>query len=151
MIAVDMRSMNAFRDDLALAGTVLRSEPPEFDDRFEDMQRFREFLADEAAHRAAMGDEGYEAMHQFYRWNAQNAVLSYASVTTASLAWLFDVPRLCIANPFPAQWDAMFREAPLRIELGELPMKSGESALFKQRVQTGSASQRNVVMGHNRK
>lgn len=139
MIAVDVRSMNAFRDDLGLAGMALR-RAPDYDDRFEDMQRFRKFIADEASLRAAMGDAKYEAMHQFYRWNAQNAVLSYASVTMGSLAWLFDVPRLPIANPFPAQWDAMFRSAPLRIELGELPMKSGESTLFKQRVQTAVAA-----------
>lgn len=140
IIAVDVRSMSAFRDDLAIAGMADRDDYMDGRDRFEDMRTLREFIAEEASNRAALGCAKYEAMLQFYRWNAQNSALAYASVTTGSLAWLFDVPRRGIFNPFPKQWDTMFRSAPLRIELGELPTKPGESTQFKQRVQAEVAA-----------
>lgn len=140
MIVVDVHSMSAFRADLAIAGMVDRDDFVDRDDRFEDMRTLREFIAKEAYNRAALGGTKYDAMLQFYRWNAQRSALAYASVTTGSLAWLFDVPRRGICNPFPKQWDTMFRSAPLRIELGELPTKPGESTQFKHRVQAEVAA-----------
>jgi hypothetical protein len=138
-IAVDVRSMSAFRD-LAIAGMSDRDDYMDGRDRSEDMRTLRDFIEQEASNKVALGDAKYDAMLQFYRWNAQSSALAYASVTTRSLAWLFDVPRRGILNPFPKQWDTMFRSAPLRIELGKLPMKPGESTKFKHRVQAEVAA-----------
>jgi hypothetical protein len=137
-ISIGARSMSAFREDLVLAATALRdldmADPTQYEP-YAEMRHFRDLIENEPSHRSRLGDSLYDAFFKMSSWSAQQAVLSQASVTTATLAWLFDVPKTGIANPFPAMWDKMFRNSSLRLQVGELPIRSGEAADFKQRIE----------------
>jgi hypothetical protein len=52
---------------------------------------------------------------------------------------LFDVPKTGIATPFPAMWNDMIQTSGLRMHIGELPTRSGEAALFRERVEASVA------------
>ncbi|HZV07562.1 MAG TPA: hypothetical protein VE999_20925 [Gemmataceae bacterium] len=145
-ITIGARSMSAFLHDLALASTAereLETDDPAFQyergSAHEDMRHFRDLIDNEAAHRARLGNALYDAFLKMSRWSTQQAVLAQASVTPASLAMLFDVPKTGIATPFPAMWNDMIQNSSLRMHVGELPTKSGEAALFKQRVEASVA------------
>jgi hypothetical protein len=137
-ISVGVRSMPAFREDLALAATALRDlelDDPTQHEPYEEMRHFRDLIENEASHRSRLGDSLYDAFLKMNRWSTQQGVLSQASVTTATLALLFDVPKNGITNPFPAMWDEVFRDSALRLQVGELPTREGESTLFRQRIE----------------
>jgi hypothetical protein len=146
-IMVIARSLPAFLGDLALAADALRhldqDDPSDWQERdrgHEEIRHFRDLIDNEASHRRRLGDSLYDAFFKMTRWSAQRTLLSHASLTTAQLDWLFDVPKTPIANPFPAMWDQMVRESSLRMQVGELPTKSGESAPFKKQIEKSAAA-----------
>jgi hypothetical protein len=145
-ITIGARSMSAFLHDLALASTAERElemdDPASQYERgraHEDMRHFRDLIDNEAAHRARLGSTLYDAFFKMSRWSTQRAVLVQAGITPASLAMLFDVPKTGIATPFPAMWNDMIQNSSLRMHVGELPTRSGEAALFRQRVEASVA------------
>jgi hypothetical protein len=142
-IMISARSMSAFLSDLELAAEALRhlheDDPARWYEKeqgHDEIDSFRDLIQNEASHRRRLGDSLYEAFFKMTRWSAQRALLSHSSIATAHLAWLFDVPKTAIANPFPAMWDQMFRDSALWMNVGELPTKTGQSTSFKQQIET---------------
>ena len=145
-IMVGARSLSAFLSDLELAANAFRHLDQdegrwyERDQEREEINRFRDLIKNEASQRSRLGDRLYDAFFEMTRWSAQRALLSHAILTPPQLAWLFDVPKKTIANPFPAMWDQMFRESALWMNVGELPTKAGDSAAFKQQIEASVAT-----------
>jgi hypothetical protein len=141
-ITIGARSMDSFLSDLALAAEAFRNL--DMDDLAHEYERerdrewidqLRDLIRNEASHRRRLGNSLYDAFLKMTRWYGQRALLARATVTTADLALLFNVPKTGIATPFPAMWDQMFRTNGLRMHVGELPTQAGGSVLFKQQIE----------------
>src|SRR5713226_8643674 len=50
------------------------------------------------------------------------------------LAWLYGLPSNRAAEMLHTQWKEIFRDHPLRLTLGELPLVDGQSGSFKQQI-----------------
>ena len=142
-ISIRARTLSAMLKDLELAGEALRhldEEDPArwYQQEFErdSIDDFRRLVEQEAASRSRLGDKLYEAMLKFGRWQAQRSLFKRSGVTPAQLCWLFGLPKNPYTGVLNETWDTVFRDAPLRMQVGALPIKSGESDAFKKRIDT---------------
>ena len=142
-ILIEAMSLGSMIDDLELSAEALQSleqnDPNSWyhDDQERDsVSSFKRLVEQEAEYRSRLGDKLYEAMVRMERWYAQRALLTRSSISTAQLSWLFGRPKSDFMNPLTDMWDQVIRNAPLRIQIGELPVTPGSSAVFKQRIDT---------------
>jgi hypothetical protein len=141
LISIHASSLEAMLDDMELAAEALRIlEQSDLDSWHRDDQErewvtsFRRLIEHEAEYRSRLGDQLYEAMVKMERWYAQRALLTRSATNTAQLSWLFGRPKSDIMRPLTDMWDGVIRGAPLRIQVGQLPVAPGSSAAFKQRI-----------------
>ncbi len=142
-ISIGAKSLRAMLSDLELAAEALRSLDQNDSSRWyggdraqDEIRHFKQLVDREALNRSRVGDQLYNAMIKFGRWQAQQALLKSGSITTAQLAWLFGLPNNEFMSPITDLWDEVIRDSPLRLQIGELPTKVGQSGAFINRVDT---------------
>lgn len=138
-IRVEARPFAAMLDDLELAAEALRAAESmesyyEREREGEWIDTFRELVRDETRQRQALGDEMYEAYRKMVRWSAQRALLGRSGVDIPVLAWMYGLPRGLPTGFDKTMWSQLVGDSKLRLQVGELPIATGGSSAFKQRV-----------------
>jgi hypothetical protein len=136
---IEARSFGAMLDDLELAAEALQyieQNNPDLghrgDQERDAISSFKTLIGNESAERRRLGDRLYDALVKMERWSAQRALLTRSQLTTAQLSWLNGRPKGAAVRSLVDMWDGIIRQAPLRMQVGELPSTPGSSAAFKQ-------------------
>ena len=138
-IRIEAKPFAAMLDDLELAAEAIRAA--ESTDAYYERERkgdwidtFRDLIRDETRQRQALGDKLYEAYCKMVRWSAQRALLARSGVDIPVLGWMYGLPRGIPAGFDKGMWANLVGESNLRLQVGELPIATGESSGFKQKV-----------------
>lgn len=136
---IEARPFSAMLDDLELATDATRATETmqsyyERDREDEWVDTFRELIRDEEKQRQALGDDMYEAYKKMARWSAQRALLGRSSVDISVLAWMYGLPRGIPTGFDKSMWADLVGQSKLRLQVGELPIATGGSSVFKQKV-----------------
>jgi len=144
-IRIEARPFAAMLDDLELAAEALRAA--ESMDSYYERERegewidtFRDLIRDETRQRQALGDSLYEAYRTMVRWSAQRALLGRSGVDIPILAWMYGLPRGIPTGFEKNQWASLVEESKLRLQVGELPISTGGSSAFRQKVADETAA-----------
>ncbi len=138
-IDIEARPFTAMLDDLELAIRAVHSAENmnalyEEEREGEWIDTFRDLIRDEARSRKALGDKFYEAYRAMVRWSAQRALLGRSGVNIPVLGWMYGLPKGIPTGIDKSTWAGLVGESKLRLQVGELPISSGGSTLFRQRV-----------------
>ncbi len=138
-ICIEARPFAALLDDLELAGGALQAAESmeshyERDREDEWVDTFRNLVRDEKSQRKALGDKMYDAYREMVRWSAQRALLGRSGVNISVLGWMYGLPRGVPVGFDKAMWAGLVGNSKLRLQVGELPIATGEKSAFKQRV-----------------
>lgn len=138
-IRIEARPFAAMLDDLELAGVALQASETmasQYERELEDewVDTFRDLVRDEKGHRKALGDKTYDAYREMVRWSAQRALLGRSGVIIPVLGWMYGLPRGVPTGLHKTMWAGLVGDSKLRLQIGELPIATGETAAFKQRV-----------------
>jgi hypothetical protein len=140
------RSLASMTDDVELAAEATRTlaeddpdEPHRAEGDQEWIASFKRLIQGELQARARSGDELYEAMVKGQRGYAQRAFLGQSAISIPVLGWLYGRPKGPFMQPLLDPWPTVIRQTGLRIQLGELPARTGDSSLFKQRIDAALA------------
>jgi hypothetical protein len=138
-IGIEVRPFAAMLDDLELATKAAHAAETmnayyEENRESESIDTFRHLIRDEAHSRKALGDTLYEAYRRMARWNAQRALLGRSGVNIPVLSWMYGLPRGIPIGIDKGTWASLIGESKLRLQVGELPIAAGSSAVFKQKV-----------------
>ena len=138
-IRIEARPFAAMLDDLELAGAALQateSMESHYEREREDewVDTFRDLVRDEKAQREAMGDKMYDAYREIVRWSAQRALLGRSGVNIPVLGWMYGLPRGVPTGFDKSMWARLVGGSKLRLQVGELPIATGQKSAFKQRV-----------------
>ncbi|HEX8670952.1 MAG TPA: hypothetical protein VF710_03650 [Longimicrobium sp.] len=144
-IGITATPVACFLSDLDLAFWADRDVPPQREsDPFaleDSLDSLRDLLQNEAAYRAHPGDEWYEAMRDFTRFDVQRMLLTDSVITVSDLAALYlrtperhpAVARLW--EELQAKRRSVFRRSLLRIHLHELPQQAGAGDAYVRHVE----------------
>lgn len=138
-IRIEARPFAAMLDDLELAAEAVRTAETmqayyEREREDEWVDTFRDLIRDEERQRKALGDDMYEAYRRMVRWSAQRALLGRSGVDIAVLAWMYGLPRGLPTGFDKSMWASLLGGSKLRLQVGELPIASGGSSAFRQKV-----------------
>lgn len=138
-IRIEARPFAAMLDDLELAGVALQASETmasQYERELEEewVDTFRDLVRDEKGHRKALGDKTYDAYREMVRWSAQRALLGRSGVIIPVLGWMYGLPRGVPTGLHKTMWAGLVGDSKLRLQIGELPIATGETAAFKQRV-----------------
>ncbi len=138
-ISIEARPFAAMLDDLELASKAAHAAETidayyEEDRESEWIDTFRDLIRDEAHSRKALSDKLYEAYRKMTRWSAQRALLGRSGVNIPVLSWMYGLPRGIPTGLDKNTWASLIGESKLRLQVGELPIAAGSSAVFKQKV-----------------
>lgn len=138
-VRIEARPFSSMLDDLELAAIALRDgENMEsyYEREREDewIDTYRELIRDEKLQRQTLGDEMYEGYCKMVRWSAQRALLGRSGVDISVLSWLYGLPRGIPTGFDKSMWAGLVGDSKLRLQVGELPIATGGSSAFKQKV-----------------
>lgn len=140
-ITIAARSMSSMVDDIELAAQATHAlDEKDADHSIHDerdhewIESFRRLIEHEAETRVSSGDEFYEARVKSGRGYAQRAFLGPSALTVPVLAWLYGRPKGPFMQSNLALWPGVVRQTSLRIQLGELPARPGESSAFRAQI-----------------
>ncbi|SHF65816.1 hypothetical protein SAMN05444273_10923 [Litoreibacter ascidiaceicola] len=136
---IEARPFAAMLDDLELAGVALQAAESmeshhEREREDEWVDTFRDLVRDEKGQRKALGDKMYDAYRELVRWSAQRALLGRSGVDIPVLGWMYGLPRGFPTGFDKTMWAGLVGDSKLRLQVGELPIATGEKLAFKQRV-----------------
>jgi hypothetical protein len=138
-IRIEARPFAAMLGDLELAAEAVRTAETmqsyyEREREEEWIDTFRDLIRDEERQRHALGDKMYEAYREMVRWSAQRALLGRSGVDIAVLAWMYGLPRGIPTEFDKSMWASLVGGSKLRLQVGELPIATGGSSTFRQKV-----------------
>jgi hypothetical protein len=138
-IRIEARPFAAMLEDLELAAEAVRTAETmqsyyEREREDEWIDTFRDLIRDEERQRQALGDKMYEAYREMVRWSAQRALLGRSGVDIAGLAWMYGLPRGIPTGFDKSMWAGLVGGSKLRLQVGELPIATGGSSAFRQKV-----------------
>ena len=138
-IGIEARPFAAMLDDLELAIKAAHAAETmdayfEQDRESEWIDTFRDLIRDEAHSRKALGDKLYEAYRKMARWSAQRALLGRSGVNIPVLGWMYGLPKGIPTGIDKNTWAGLIGESKLRLQVGELPIATGGSSAFRQKV-----------------
>jgi hypothetical protein len=141
-IRIEVRPFSAMLDDLELAAEAVQAAEMNLETYYPEeregewIDTFRDLLRNEEQERRKLGDSLYNAYLKMVRWSAQRALLGRSGVNIPVLAWMYGLPRGLPTGFGQEAWAQLIGESKLRLQVGELPIASGSSDLFKQNVVT---------------
>jgi len=139
-ISIGARPFTAMLDDLELATEAVRAAEMNIESIYEQereeewIETFRDLKDNEADERRRLGDDLYDAYVKMTRWSAQRALLKRSGVTIPVLTWMYGRPKGRYTGIGKETWAEMINGSKLRLQVGDLPIKSGSSDVFKQNV-----------------
>lgn len=139
-ISIGARPFTAMLDDLELAAEAVRAAEMNIESFYEEdretewIEAFRDLKDHEADKRQRLGDDLYDAYVKMTRWNAQRALLKRSGVNIPILSWMYGRPKDIYTGIGKEMWAGLISNSKLRLQVGELPIKSGSSDVFKQKV-----------------
>ena len=138
-IRIEARPFAAMLDDLELAGMALQAAESmeahyEREREYEWVDTFRDLIRDENGQRKSLGDQMYEAYREMVRWSAQRALLGRSGVNIPVLGWMYGLPRGLPTGFDKTMWAGLVGDSKLRLQVGELPIATGGSSVFRQNV-----------------
>jgi hypothetical protein len=139
-ISVEARPFAAMLDDLELAAEVARSAEMNLDTYYHEeretewIDTFRNLVRNEESERRSLGDSLYEAYLKLVRWSAQRALLGRSGVNIPVLSWMYGLPKGLPTGFGKDMWVQLVGESKLRLQVGELPIATGGSDLFRRTV-----------------
>ena len=138
-IGIEARPFAAMLDDLELATEAAHAAETmdayfEQDRESEWIDTFRDLIREEAHSRKALGDKLYEAYRKMARWSAQRALLGRNGVNIPVLGWMYGLPKGIPTGIDKNTWAGLIGESKLRLQVGELPIATGGSSAFRQKV-----------------
>lgn len=139
-ISIGARPFTAMLDDLELAAEAIRAAEMNIESLYEQdrdgecIETLRDLKDNEADQRQRMGDDLYDAYVKMTRWNAQRALLKRSGVGIPVLSWMYGRPKGIHTGIGKEMWAGLLSDSKLRMQVGELPIKSGGSEAFKQNV-----------------
>jgi hypothetical protein len=139
-IHIEARPFAAMLGDLELAMEAVRTAETDMQADHERgreaewIDTLRDLVRNEERKRQVLGDEAYDAYCKMVRWNAQRALLGRSGVSIPVLGWMYGLPKGILAGFDKATWAELMVGSKLRLQMGELPIATGGSAAFKQRV-----------------
>ena len=138
-IGIEAGPFAAMLDDLVLATKAIHAAETmdayyEEDRESEWIDTFRDLIRDEAPSRKALGDELYEAYRKMARWSAQRAILGRSGVNIPVLSWMYGLPKGIPTGVDKTTWASLIGDSKLRLQVGELPIATGGSSAFRQKV-----------------
>jgi len=68
------------------------------------------------------------------RWSARRALLGRSGVSIPVLSWMYGLPRGLPTGFGKGMWAQLVGESKLRLQVGELPISTGGSDVFKQNI-----------------
>lgn len=68
------------------------------------------------------------------RWSAQRALLGRSGVNIPVLGWMYGLPKGIPTGIDKNTWAGLIGESKLRLQVGELPIATGGSSAFRQKV-----------------
>ncbi len=146
-IEIEARPLVAMLDDLELAAEAIRSDDMNSghglhreEQENESIDTLRDLIRNERRARHRLGEKLYKAYFKFARWNAQRALLGQAGVNIPLLSLMYGV-----RSGFPQeQWARLIMQlvgrSKLRLQVGELPIATGGSEVFKQNIENEIAA-----------
>ncbi len=142
MIYVSGRPLMGLLDDLELATEAMRAEEMEDygavyrrEQEEESIEEFRKLARDEHNQRERLGDELYDAFFKMVRWSAQRALLGRSGVDLPVLGWMYGRPKDATSVLPAEQWAQLVGQSKLRLQMGDLPMATGDSKPFRRRIE----------------
>ncbi|TPL35751.1 hypothetical protein FJ947_13235 [Mesorhizobium sp. B2-4-8] len=138
-IGIEARPFAAVLEDLELAAKAVQTGETmeayyERDREGEWIDTLRELIRKEAQQRKALGDNLYEAYCKMVRWSAQRALLGQSGVDIPVLGWLYGLPRGLLTGVDKGMWASLIGGSKLRLQVGELPISTGGSSVFRRKV-----------------
>lgn len=139
-ICIEARPFTAMLDDLELATEALcaiemNSHAIYEHDREADwIKTFRDLRDNEVDNRRSLGDGFYDAYVKMTRWHAQRALLKSSGITIPVLNWMYGCPKGIHTGLGKEMWAELVGHSKLRLQVGELPIASGSSGIFKHNV-----------------
>lgn len=139
-IRIGARPFTAMLDDLGLAAEAARIAEMTIDSFQEQDQEggwiktLHDLISNEADKRRRLGNDLYDAYLKMTRWNAQRVLLKRSGVSIPILSWMYGRPKDLYTGFGKEMWTELISASKLRLQVGELPIKSGGSDVFKQRV-----------------
>lgn len=138
-IYIEARPFSAMLDDLELAAKAVDIAQTNNYDRYREeeqdnewIDKLRDLLQDEASERQLLGDEVYDAYLKLTRRSAQRVLLGRSRVSISFLCFLYGLPKSIHASFNDDMWANLVGTSKLRLQVGELPITTGGSDVFKQ-------------------
>jgi hypothetical protein len=126
-------------DDLELAAEAWRSVEMNYDTYFhkeretEWIDTFRNLVRNEVNQRRSLADSLYEAYFKMVRWSAAGVARPQRR-RHPHAGWMYGLPRGLATGFGKDMWAQLVGESKLRLQVGELPIATGGSDLFKRTV-----------------
>jgi hypothetical protein len=139
-IVIEARPFAAMLDDLELAAEAVRVVETvsgawyDQDRDAEWIKTFRDLKRNEADARRRLGDDMYNAYLKMTRWSAQRALLGRSGVSIPILSSMYGRPKGIRAGFQNDMWAQLVGASKLRLQVGELPISTGGSEVFKQTI-----------------
>jgi hypothetical protein len=140
LIVIEARPFAAMLDDLELATEASRAAEMNMRS-FQEQEREQEWIdalrhlvTDEERERRVLGNNLYDGYFKMVRWSAQRALLGHSAVGMAVLGWMYGLPRGTPTGIDKTIWADLLARSKLRLHMGELPISTGGSTAFKQKV-----------------
>ncbi|MCL1030193.1 hypothetical protein [Serratia silvae] len=139
-IRIEARPFTAMLDDLELATEARYSIETNIDYLYEQdheadwIKTFRDLKDNEAYKRQNLGNDLYNAYLKMTRWYAQHALLKSSGATIPVLGSMYGRPQATATGLGKEIWAELLGKSKLRLQVGELPITSGSSTMFKQKV-----------------
>jgi hypothetical protein len=139
-IRIEARPFTAMLDDIQLAAEAVRAAEMNLATYYHEeregewIDTFRDLVRNEERERRNLGDSLYDAYLKMVRWSAQRALLGRSGVNIPVLSWMYGLPKGLATGFGKEMWARLVGESRLRLQVGELPIATGGSDLFKQNV-----------------
>jgi len=139
-IRIEAKPFAAMLEDLEFAAEAVRKAEMNLDTYYQEeregewVDTFRDLMRNEEQQRQRLGDNLYEAYRKMVRWRAQRALLGRSGVNIPVLTWMYGRPKGLPTGIGKEMWAQLVGESKLRLQVGELPIATGGSDVFKQRV-----------------
>jgi hypothetical protein len=137
-IRIEARPFSGMLDDLELAARAVNEADDSLEESYRERNEFewvgtlRKLVDNSDTERHRLGDSLYDAYFKMVRWNAQQALFSRSGVGVPVLGWMYGLPKGIPTGFSSNSWAKLIAKSKLRLQLGGLPIASGESARFKQ-------------------
>jgi hypothetical protein len=140
LIHIEARPFSDMLADLEIGAEATRDAEMNLAAAYSDerdmewVDSLRKLVNEEEESRERLGDSLYESYLKMTRWSAQSALLRRSGVKIPVLGWMYGIPKDRLGGFHKRMWAELIGQSKLRLQIGELPITSGESDSFEQTI-----------------